>query len=154
MSKLLNSRYSVVLVAMVESFDASAIVPGKANARVPSGRFDSVSIGCGQIQDQYDQAVRDLEKASKSGTQAEYNAALARVQSLIRQWNGSPCSRTFGSLLYRKAPISKDTVRGGTPTLAPVTNSNGSSNGGLTNGTKPTAGKPRSVLKTKMFRRE
>ena len=123
MSTSLNLRRLVLMVVLAAGFGSRAFCPGEATARVPAGRFDSVSQGCGQIQDQYDRAVRDLEKAAKTGTQAEYDAAFAHLVSIIRQWNGSPCSKYFGSLVYRKAPMVDDSVRGGTggtPTLAPA----------------------------------
>ena len=92
------------------------LVPGESNARVPAGpRVDSMSYGCGQLQDEYDRAVRDLGAAQK-GTQAQYDAAFRRVQSLQTQWANSPCQRAFGSIIFRGVPISGG--KQGLPTLA------------------------------------
>jgi len=105
----------VALMAGVVTLTASS----NTEARVPNGpRLDSTSVGCGQLQDQYDRAVRDLETASKTGTQAQYDAALANLKSIIGLWNGSPCQSNFGSLIYRKIPVASVTGIQGSPTLA------------------------------------
>ncbi|TWU28475.1 hypothetical protein [Bythopirellula polymerisocia] len=142
----LKSRRLVVLSAAVAVFAVWAFAQGEADARVPTGpRLDSASVGCGQVQDKYDKAVRDLENASKNGTQAQYDAALENLKSIIQQWNGSPCSRTFGSLIYRKSPGGK--VNGATPTLAEPNANSGTSTGGSPNGGNKGAGKTKSMLK-------
>jgi len=140
MSSSLNSRCLVVLSAAFVGLVIWA--PGNAHARVPGGpRLDSVSIACGQIQDQYDQAVRDMKNA---GTQAQYDAAKTKVESLVREWNGSPCSRTFGSLLHRQIPVAG--VKGPTPTLADPKGNSSTSTGGLPNGGTTGASKPKSIV--------
>lgn len=105
----------VALMAGVVALTASS----NTEARVPDGpRLDSTSVGCGQLQDQYDQGVRDLANASKHGTQAQWDAAFAHLKSIIGLWNGSPCQASFGSLIFRKAPIAGVTGIQGSPTLA------------------------------------
>jgi hypothetical protein len=146
MSTSLNVRSLAVMVALVAGFSATFLA-GEADARVPAGRLDSVSKGCGDLQDKYDQGVRDLEHASRYGTQAQYDAALESLKSIIRQWNGSICSREFGSLLYRTAPV----VNGikGTPKLAQTIRSSDRASSGakVTSGAKVPASRLRSVLK-------
>jgi hypothetical protein len=143
MSTSLNARSLVVMVALVAGFSATFLA-GEADARVPAGRFDSVSKGCGDLQDQYDRGVRDLEHASRYGTQAQYDSALESLKSIIRAWNGSLCSKQFGSLLYRTAPV----VNGikGTPKLAQTIRSDKSTSGSTSN-PKVTTSRLRNALK-------
>lgn len=150
MLQSLNVRRLLVQFATMAGLVVCPLAMGEAQARVPDGpRLDSASAGCGQLQDKYDQAVRDLEHASKHGTQAQYDAALENVKSLIRQWNGSPCARSFGSLVYRKVPAGK--VKGAAPTLAEPRAKGGRavggpSSGGPAVGASSGATKPQSVV--------
>jgi hypothetical protein len=145
MSTSLKVR-SLVVMALVTGFSATFLT-GEADARVPAGRFDSVSKGCGDIQDKYDQGVRDLEHASKYGTQAQYDAALESLKSIIRAWNGSPCSKQFGSLIFRAAP-GVGVTNGSRPNLSqPIRSGKSASSGGSTNGAKVNARRLQSVLK-------
>ena len=146
MSTSLNVRSLVVVVALVAGFSATFLA-GAAHDRIPTGRLDSVSKGCGDLQDKYDQGVRDLENASKHGTQAQYDAALESLKSIIREWNGSICSRQFGSLLFRTAPVVNG-IKGGTPKLAQTIRSSDSAfSGGSTSGAKVPASRLQRVLK-------
>lgn len=140
MLKSLKVRRRMVQFAAMTGLVVCSLATREAQARVPAGpRLDSASAGCGQIQDKYDQAVRDLEHASKHGTQAQYDAALENVKSLIRQWNGSPCARTFGSLVYRTVPVGK--VTGAAPTLAEPRVNGGAAVGSPSSGS-PSSGRP------------
>jgi hypothetical protein len=136
---------------MVVVVAASAFAPSRVDARVKGPRLNSLSKGCGDLQDEYDQAVRELETASKTGTQAQYDAALAKLVSLIGLWRGSVCEDSFGSIHHMKNPPSQVTgvnVNGGKPTLAPVTPSR-PANGKPISPVRPIKGRESSVLKKK-----
>jgi hypothetical protein len=151
--KSLVSRRLVAATAIVVVVAASVFVPNRADARVTGPRLDSLSKGCGQLQDAYDRAVLDLETAAKTGTQAQYDAALANLVSIIRQWNQSVCKDTFDSIHFMKNPPSKVTGVNGAgenPTLAPVTKPGSGSPGGKPiSPVRPTKGRVSSVLKKK-----
>jgi hypothetical protein len=144
----ITSQLAVAAV-LVLGIAVNVLTPKNVDARVRGPRLDSLSAGCGQLQDQYDRAVRDLENASH-GSQAQYDAALAALQAIIRQWNDGPCSRHFGSLIYRKIPgVNQAGSPGqqGLPTLAPIRRVEGSSSGGPKSEASQTKGTIRSVLK-------
>jgi len=66
----------------------------QVDARVPKQRIDSASLGCGKIQDELDEIVKDFANAS---TREEADALLAKGRSLVRDWNALGCSSAFGN---------------------------------------------------------
>lgn len=151
MFKSLRFRWLAVVSALVVVVAASAFAPHRVDARVKGPRLDSLSKGCGDLQDQYDQAVRNLETASKTGTQADYDRALAKLVSIIGLWKGSVCQSSFGSIHFMKHPPSQVTGvngAGGKPTLAPVIPTR-PGNGKPVSPVKPIKGRESSVMKKK-----
>ena len=65
-------------------------------ARVKGPRLDSASAGCGIIQDQLDQIIKDAKKAAKNNDKQAWDAAIAKGRSLVNDWRSLGCDSAFG----------------------------------------------------------
>lgn len=100
----------VTLVRRVSAvvFAATAVIASSADpasARIRSGdrAESSVSMACGYLQDRWDQLARDLGTASRSGTQAEYDAVFGAMLETGRQWE-LLCRGDYGSIVFAAVP--------------------------------------------------
>jgi hypothetical protein len=103
MSASFATRFASALLSLV-AIGAVLLAAGDAHARVPAGRFDTASAGCGQLQDRYDQLVAEYKRLGKNMTQADHDRIIGELRQIGQQWNGS-CSKWFGSIAYFKVPV-------------------------------------------------
>lgn len=82
---------TIAAIAVATSINVSTT---DAEARVKGPRVTSIAVGCGMIQDELDQLVRDLRKAK---SRAEANRIRARGHSLALQWQQIGCSAAYGN---------------------------------------------------------
>lgn len=89
---------------------AAAALSGTADARVKGPRLDSLSAGCGILQDEADRLR--AEYANQNTSNARREEILTRLRQIGRDWNNIGCRAVFGDISIRVKPVI--TVRGDT----------------------------------------
>ena len=84
-------RWSAVLVV-------GLLCVSPANARINGPRLDSVSVGCGQLQDEADGLRAEYKNPRTSA--ARRDQILDRLRNIGRNWNDL-CRSKFGDMAYR-----------------------------------------------------
>lgn len=106
-----------VIASIVLAAAALLLVGGEAHARVKGPRFDSLSAGCGALQDRYDEIMEQFKNGNLS--QAQYDALLQEGRNIVSNWN-SVCAGTFGNINYIKLVPKVIPNSGKLPTLKAV----------------------------------
>jgi hypothetical protein len=127
-----TTRFALVLVSLVAGCGALLFMGSETQARVPAGpRVDSLSAGCGALQDRADALRAEYARLGKNMTQADHDRIIGELREIGNAWNGT-CSRIFGSAIYMTRPtlgVGGLTTGGIGPTLvketAPATSGKG-----------------------------
>jgi hypothetical protein len=94
-------RNAILALAMGAALAAGSLgVAVPAEARVNGPRLDSLSIGCGALQDEADRLIAEYKNASN----ARREEILARLRNIGSDWHAI-CKGVFGSISLTVGPV-------------------------------------------------
>jgi hypothetical protein len=105
MSALTTPRFLLVFASLALGCLALVLVSGDAEARVPSVRWNSLAIGCGQLQDRYDAIMDDIKNNYDDMSQEEFNDLIHEASNIVTDWK-AVCG-VYGDINYVKRPLPK-----------------------------------------------